>query len=195
MYPPQASKRRQSRTQSLWRCLENPKENANDNGNRTDRSDLPLEVSLGSFFDGAGDLTHPFIPGDNRMTALIKKKGGQRARPAIAQTIEIVTPEIQSLRARKVIMAPFEVGHVSEFLPRWQRVNRRGDNAFVYNSKTVRETLQERRAILAFLGPLICGSVASLTMPSPSSFRFARSSLVAARVEALGRSRAARCRS
>ena len=54
--------------------MKKEEENENRDGDHANGVDLALEISLGAFLDGAGDLTHSLVPGRQANDGLDQEK-------------------------------------------------------------------------------------------------------------------------
>ena len=78
-----------------------------------DRHDLALEVGLGAFLDGAGDLTHPFVAGRQPDDGLDQEKREEQADDG-ADHRERNTG-VQNIKGEKGHNGSVEVGDFSKF--------------------------------------------------------------------------------
>ena len=60
--------------------LQEEEQNENDDRDRADRDDLPVEISLRAFLNGAGDFLHPGVTGRGFDDGEDQEKGENKAR-------------------------------------------------------------------------------------------------------------------
>ena len=107
------AKRADQKSNGRRDCLEKEEKNENHDGNHADGPDLALEVGLGAFLDGAGDLTHPFVaggqPDDGLDQEKREKQAGDRADHRNRDT------GVQNIKGEKGHSGSVEVGDFSKF--------------------------------------------------------------------------------